>query len=107
MPLLNIPSCDVVAGILLLSWVDFGDNNEAGMASRANLSEASLITLGLWMFTGISLRMAQELGLYQECPSTGTSIGQSPVNAGPIEEQPTTTSSEPQSARIGIDEFDC
>lgn len=30
MPLLNIPSCDVVAGLLLLSWADFGDNNEAG-----------------------------------------------------------------------------
>ena len=106
MPLLNIPSCDVVAGMLLLSWVDFGDNNEAGMASRANLSEASLITLGLWMFTGMSLRMAQELGLHRERPSTGTSIGQSPVDAGLIEEQPTTTSSEPQSARIGIDEFE-
>ncbi len=32
MPLLSIPSCDVVAGMLLLAWVEFGDNNEAGMA---------------------------------------------------------------------------
>ena len=36
MPLLNIPSCDVVAGMLLLSWADFGDNNEAGMDSSAS-----------------------------------------------------------------------
>ena len=106
MPLLSIPSCDVVASMLLLSWVDFGDNNEAGMAPKADLSEGSLITLGLWMFTGMSLRMAQELGLHRERPSTGTSISQNPVEAGFIEERPTTTSSEPQIARVGTDEFE-
>ena len=37
MPLLNIPSSDVVAGMLLLSWVDFGDNNEAGMIQRLEI----------------------------------------------------------------------
>jgi hypothetical protein len=30
MPLLNVPSVEVVAGLLLLSWAEFGDNNEAG-----------------------------------------------------------------------------
>ena len=30
MPLLSVPSCDVVAGLLFLAWADFGDNNEAG-----------------------------------------------------------------------------
>ena len=34
MPLLSIPSCDVVAGLLLLAWADFGDNNEAGACLR-------------------------------------------------------------------------
>lgn len=41
MPLLSIPSPDVVAGLLLLSWVEFGDNNEAGMVSVV-LSSLSL-----------------------------------------------------------------
>lgn len=30
LPLLNVPSPDVVAGLLFLAWADFGDNNEAG-----------------------------------------------------------------------------
>jgi len=41
MPLLNIPSCDVIAGLLLLSWADFGDNNEAGMLNIADHSGTS------------------------------------------------------------------
>lgn len=31
MSALNLPSTDVVAGLLMLAWADFGDNNEAGM----------------------------------------------------------------------------
>jgi len=34
------------------------------------------------MFSGMSLRMAQELGLHREHTSTGPSIGQSPANIG-------------------------
>lgn len=30
MPLLSIPSCDLVAGLLFLALAEFGDNNEAG-----------------------------------------------------------------------------
>ena len=33
MPLLNIPSCDLVAGLLFLALAEFGDNNEAGKVS--------------------------------------------------------------------------
>lgn len=31
MPLLSIPSCDLVAGLLFLALAEFGDNNEAGI----------------------------------------------------------------------------
>ena len=35
MPLLSVPSCDLVAGLLFLALAEFGDNNEAGkMVSR-------------------------------------------------------------------------
>ncbi len=33
MPLLSIPSCDLVAGLLFLALAEFGDNNEAGKVS--------------------------------------------------------------------------
>ena len=29
---LDLPSADVIGGLLMLAWADFGDNNEAGMA---------------------------------------------------------------------------
>ena len=58
------------------------------------------------MFTGMSLRMAQELGLHRERPSTGMSIGQSPVEIGSAKEPQTTTPSEPLLARIGVEEFE-
>ncbi|KAG8532544.1 uncharacterized protein KY384_002421 [Bacidia gigantensis] len=47
---INLPTIDGVAGLLLLAFADFGDNNEAG----------------LWMYTGMALRMAQELGLQRQ-----------------------------------------
>lgn len=50
MPALDLPSVDTASGLLMLSYADFGDNNEAG----------------LWMYTGMALRMAQELGLHRE-----------------------------------------
>ncbi|KAL8641282.1 MAG: hypothetical protein Q9228_001886 [Teloschistes exilis] len=71
LPLLGIPSCDVISGMVLLSLAEFGNNSEAGM----------------WMFTGMALRMAQEIGLHRERSSRGTSISQSPTNVG-MGEQP-------------------
>ena len=47
MSLLAVPAPDVVAGLVLLAWAEYGDNNEAG----------------LWMFSGMAIRMAQDLGL--------------------------------------------
>ena len=35
---------------------------------------------GMWMFTGMSIRVAQELGLHRQRPSVYTSIGRSPTN---------------------------
>lgn len=33
MPALDLPSADVIGGLLMLAFVDFGDNNEAGTSS--------------------------------------------------------------------------
>ncbi|KAI9875398.1 MAG: hypothetical protein M1830_008526 [Pleopsidium flavum] len=90
MPLLSIPSCDVVAGMLLLSWVEFGDNNEAG----------------LWMFSGMALRMAQELGLHREHTSTGPSIGQSPANIGSNGQEETMFASASPFNCVGMEAFE-
>ena len=32
MPLLSLPSEDIVSGLIMMAWLDFGDNNEAGMS---------------------------------------------------------------------------
>ena len=40
MPLLSVPSCDLVAGLLFLALAEFGDNNEAG---KLNGLQASLV----------------------------------------------------------------
>uniref|UniRef100_A0A8H7K3G1 Xylanolytic transcriptional activator regulatory domain-containing protein n=1 Tax=Bionectria ochroleuca TaxID=29856 RepID=A0A8H7K3G1_BIOOC len=47
--LLSIPASDVVAGLVIMAWVEFGDNNEAGM----------------WMYSGMAIRMAQDLGYHR------------------------------------------
>ncbi|KAF4932619.1 putative transcriptional regulatory protein [Colletotrichum fructicola] len=47
--LLAIPTTDIVSGILILAWAEFGDNNEAG----------------LWMLSGMAIRMAQDMGLHR------------------------------------------
>ncbi len=49
-PSLSLPCLDSVAALLMMAFVDFGDNNESG----------------LWMYTGMAMRMAQELGLHRE-----------------------------------------
>ena len=40
MPLLSIPSRDLVAGLLFLALAEFGDNNEAGKGSTLYISFA-------------------------------------------------------------------
>ncbi|OAA54592.1 Transcription factor [Niveomyces insectorum RCEF 264] len=57
MPLLSIPAPEVVAGLVVLAWAEFGDNNEAG----------------LWMFAGMAIRMAQDLGFHR-LPETATGL---------------------------------
>ncbi|KAK2590338.1 hypothetical protein QQS21_011981 [Conoideocrella luteorostrata] len=44
--LLSVPEPEVVGGLILLAWADFGEKNETG----------------LWMFAGMAIRMAQDLG---------------------------------------------
>ncbi|CAK7235652.1 hypothetical protein SBRCBS47491_009367 [Sporothrix bragantina] len=56
-PLLSIPAPEVVAGLVILAWAEFGDNNEAG----------------LWMFTGMAIRMAQDLGFHR-LPDTAADL---------------------------------
>ncbi|KAI8654211.1 Zn(2)-C6 fungal-type domain-containing protein [Fusarium sp. Ph1] len=48
--LLAVPAPDVVAGLIVLSWAEFGSNSGEG---------------GLWMFSGMAIRMAQDLGLHR------------------------------------------
>ncbi|KAF0321669.1 hypothetical protein GQ607_011182 [Colletotrichum asianum] len=48
-PLLSVPEPEIVAGLVLLSWSEFGEDNEAG----------------LWMFAGMAIRMAQDLGFHR------------------------------------------
>ncbi|EGU83641.1 hypothetical protein FOXB_05889 [Fusarium oxysporum f. sp. conglutinans Fo5176] len=50
MCLLAVPAPDVVAGLIVLSWAEFGSNSGEG---------------GLWMFSGMAIRMAQDLGLHR------------------------------------------
>lgn len=47
--LLSIPSYDLVASLLMLSWYEFGCNRD----------------VGFWMYTGMAIRMAQDLGMHK------------------------------------------
>ncbi|RDW89681.1 hypothetical protein BP6252_01713 [Coleophoma cylindrospora] len=48
--LLSVPSYDLVASLLMLSWYEFGCNRD----------------VGFWMYTGMAIRMAQDLGMHKE-----------------------------------------
>ncbi|KAH8649350.1 fungal-specific transcription factor domain-containing protein [Xylariales sp. PMI_506] len=52
--LLNISAPDIVAGFVMLAWAEVGDNNEAGA----------------WMFSGMAIRMAQDLGFHRTPETT-------------------------------------
>jgi hypothetical protein len=47
--LLAVPSYDLVASLLMLSWCEFGCNRD----------------VGFWMYTGMAIRMAQDLGMHK------------------------------------------
>ncbi|CED82451.1 Transcription factor domain, fungi [Phaffia rhodozyma] len=49
-PLLSFPSVDTVVGLVLLAWSEFGSGRDSG----------------LWMFSGMAIRMLQDLGLHRE-----------------------------------------
>lgn len=89
-PLFGIPSCDVVGGLVLLSLAEFGNNSESGM----------------WMFTGMALRMAQEIGLHRERSSRGMSVSQSPTNQGATTEPPLTIPPEANANLVSLDAFE-
>lgn len=47
--LLAVPSYDLVASLLMLGWYEFGCNRD----------------VGFWMYTGMAIRMAQDLGMHK------------------------------------------
>ncbi|KAG5721563.1 hypothetical protein E4T56_gene13052 [Termitomyces sp. T112] len=47
--LVHLPTTDVVTGLLLLAWASYGQNSEGG----------------LWQYSGMAIRMAMDLGLYE------------------------------------------
>ncbi|KAL9602074.1 MAG: hypothetical protein Q9219_002070 [cf. Caloplaca sp. 3 TL-2023] len=89
-PLFGIPSCDVVGGMVFLSLAEFGNNSESGM----------------WMFTGMALRMAQEIGLHRSRLSRGMSVSQSPTNQGCSDEPPLALPREANANSVGLDAFE-
>lgn len=48
-PLLHLPTTDVVTGLLLLAWANYGQNSESG----------------LWQYSGMAFRMAADLGIHE------------------------------------------
>ncbi|KAL0572139.1 hypothetical protein V5O48_009817 [Marasmius crinis-equi] len=48
-PLLHLPTTDVVTGLLLLAWANYGQNSDSG----------------LWQYSGMAIRMALDLGLHE------------------------------------------
>ncbi|WVW80797.1 hypothetical protein I302_102784 [Kwoniella bestiolae CBS 10118] len=48
-PLLHLPTSDVVTGLLFLAWSNYGQNSESG----------------LWQYSGMSIRMAIDLGIHE------------------------------------------
>lgn len=108
-PLLGIPSCDVIGGMILLSLAEFGNNSEAGnvLTSTNVCAVYSNRNAGMWMFTGMALRMAQEIGLHRERTSRGTSVGQSPTNVQVTGEgSPLGLPREANANLVGLDEFE-
>lgn len=53
-PLLNLPSYDVVASILMIAWMEM----------------ATCHDVGIWMYTGMAVRMAEDMGMHKVCLHT-------------------------------------
>ncbi|RDL30467.1 uncharacterized protein BP5553_10345 [Venustampulla echinocandica] len=49
-PLLNLPSYDVVASILMIAWMEM----------------ATCHDVGIWMYTGMAVRMAEDMGMHKK-----------------------------------------
>lgn len=62
--------------------------------------------IGMWMFTGMALRMAQEIGLHRERSSRGTSISQSPTNQATGEQPMLSPPREANANLVDIDAFE-
>lgn len=60
-PLMNLPSHDIVASILMITWHELAVNHD----------------VGVWMYTGISCRMAVDLGM--EKAAASEKIGEAAV----------------------------
>ena len=125
LPLLNVPSPDVVAGLLFLAWADFGDNNEAGEFGTTIPccchDYSALIVLrglmcpwdfrtnaysGLWMFTGMALRMAQEIGLHREPTEADMSIGETPMKPEPVGERRRSSQAQPSTSAVSVETYE-
>lgn len=48
-PLLQLPAYDVVTGLMLLSWANYGQSSESG----------------LWQYSGMAIRMAADIGVHE------------------------------------------
>lgn len=49
-PLLNLPSYEVVESILMISWLELANCHD----------------VGIWMYTGMAVRMAEDMGLHKD-----------------------------------------
>lgn len=58
------------------------------------------------MFTGMALRMAQEIGLHRERSSRGMSVSQSPTNQATGNEPPLSLPREANANLVGLDAFE-
>ncbi|KAF9267220.1 hypothetical protein L218DRAFT_1074512 [Marasmius fiardii PR-910] len=73
-PLLHLPTTDVVTGLLLLAWANYGQNSDSGLWVRNStgfriygpfLFFPSDISLFPQQFSGMAIRMALDLGLHE------------------------------------------
>lgn len=58
------------------------------------------------MFTGMALRMTQEIGLHRERASRGMSVSQSPTNRGTGDGPPLALPREANANFVGLDDFE-
>lgn len=103
MSAVDLPSADVVGGLIILAFVDFGDNNEAGTSWKGReitlrCGVMAKFHSGLWTFTRMALQMVIELGLHRDrnCLETGGSGS---------ELQPKQEDVNLSSKKVGVDDY--